>query len=221
MSPTDPHLHHADAPDETESLWGRLLTMAVTALAAGLMAIILVYKVRVMLSQQRWDMLGLVAFYTLLITLFIIRKPTQLSLASFPHWLVALGGTLTPLALQTTTVSVGLLKWLGHGVEIIGVIASVWSLATLGRGFGIVAAERSIKTHGVYRWVRHPLYASEYCWMWGLLLQHFSWVNVGVAVVALLFQIARMNDEERLLSNNPTYASYLATVRWRLLPGIY
>lgn len=75
--------------------------------------------------------------------------------------------------------------------------------------------------HGVYRWVRHPLYASL---MW-LSLGWAAWWASGVTLLAggalavFLDRKAR-HEELRLRAHFPEYAEYARQVR-RFLPGIY
>jgi protein-S-isoprenylcysteine O-methyltransferase Ste14 len=166
--------------------------------------------------------LGLALFYTVLFTLLLIRKPTQQEHGSSAHTLIAVAGTFLPFALGKGTVS--LPQWLlvgSYGLEAVGMVGSIVAISVLGRGFGIFAANRVIKTHGLYRWVRHPLYAGEALWFLSIVIQHLSPWNVGLFAVQMACQVLRMRTEEALLGQDPTYAAYLTQVRYRLIPGIF
>lgn len=75
--------------------------------------------------------------------------------------------------------------------------------------------------HGIYRWVRHPLYASL---MWLALGWAAWWASAtallaGAALAVFLDRKAR-HEETRLRAQFPEYSEYARQVR-RFLPGIY
>lgn len=90
----------------------------------------------------------------------------------------------------------------------------------LGRSFGIVAANRGVKHHGVYRWVRHPMYAGYILNQLGFLLAFFSLGNVLIYAVAWTCFWLRAVEEEKFLRKDPAYCEYAGNVRYRLIPGI-
>ncbi|HKY20091.1 MAG TPA: methyltransferase [Vicinamibacterales bacterium] len=101
--------------------------------------------------------------------------------------------------------------------------AIVWTgLFSLGRSFAFLPAHRGkVAQRGLYRIVRHPLYAG-YLWM------HLSWVlaypiwwNLILWMLIEGSQVIRLHYEEKVLSSDPAYRSYQQRVRWRLLPGLY
>jgi len=54
----------------------------------------------------------------------------------------------------------GALFLFGETLALIGVLLSTWGIIDLGRRFGISPAKRGEVCHsGVYRWIRHPMYA--------------------------------------------------------------
>jgi len=120
-------------------------------------------------------------------------------------------GHLPALAPEVLTVA---LSAAGLGVVIAGKM-------TLGRSFGLMPANRGVVCAGVYRIVRHPIYA-------GYLVTHgaFLMANPGVwNVLALVAAdgalLARAVCEERTLARDVKYREYQQTVRWRVLPGLF
>ena len=91
----------------------------------------------------------------------------------------------------------------------------------LGKGFGIIAALREVKTKGPYQIVRHPLYASEILLMLPIVMQNQSWLNMLLFAVIVSCQIARIYEEERVLSLDDSYVQYKQLVPYRLIPGIF
>jgi protein-S-isoprenylcysteine O-methyltransferase Ste14 len=109
----------------------------------------------------------------------------------------------------------------GVAAQGIGNVLALAGICDLGRSFGIVAAHRGIKTSGLYRYLRHPIYAAYLLAFGGFVLAHPSVRNSVVLLVWVFIQIARIRAEERLLSADPQYAAYAQRVRDRLIPGIW
>ncbi len=88
--------------------------------------------------------------------------------------LLAWGGTLLPLAMQPNGSSPNAI---GSLLVLMGVVLATGAVLSLGRSFGIEAANRGIQTHGLYRFVRHPIYAAYLPLMGGYLVAYPSWWN--------------------------------------------
>jgi len=104
---------------------------------------------------------------------------------------------------------------------VLGCLLQIGGLLSLNRSFGLVAARREIKTGGLYRVVRHPLYASYLLGFTGYTLSNSSWRNLAVAMIVMLLLLARIVREERLLQQDATYRAYMRQVKYRLLPLIF
>ena len=77
-------------------------------------------------------------------------------------------------------------------------------------------------TSGIFRWVRHPMYASLLALAWGTFLKNPSAPGVllvAVASVALLFTAWR-DEAECIAYFGPAYADYMKR-SWRFVPGVY
>ena len=156
----------------------------------------------------------LVVFFT------VIRRPATQVEQSMGGRIVALVGTLGPLAFRPAELT--LLPDAASAVIIlIGVALAVATLGALGRNFGIVAAHRGISETGTYALVRHPLYASYFFMHLGFVLANASTWNVCIWVMADGAQIARTLYEERVLRTDTAYCAYVERVRWRLIPGVF
>ena len=110
---------------------------------------------------------------------------------------------------------------LGGVLVIISACASLASLLSLGRSFGIRPALRHLQTHGAYRVVRHPMYLSYLISDIGYTMQEW---NVGAILIVLAGWISllyRIHAEERVLSQDTGWPAYVATVPYRLLPGVW
>src|SRR5581483_11096310 len=110
---------------------------------------------------------------------------------------------------------------LSAGLALVGILITLWSLATLGRCFGLFPEARGLVTRGPYRIVRHPVYVGELISGFGLLLPIVSVWTVLVFVAFVCLQLWRTRNEERALQVVfPEYAAYRARTA-RIVPGIF
>jgi len=98
---------------------------------------------------------------------------------------------------------------------------SLFSLLTLGRLFGVRPALRGLATKGPYAFVRHPMYLSYIVSDVGYNLQEWNWGTALIVIVGWASLIYRIHAEEKMLSHDAGWSRYAASVRYRLLPGIW
>lgn len=166
---------------------------------------------------------GVLIFYAFMLTLFFTRRSAQSESTRLPHRIIAFCASLLSLLLQPVShhpfpwiVIIALALW---GI---GAAGSIVAIACLGRGFGIIAACRDVKTHGLYRWIRHPLYAFELVWFFSLVLVQLSWFNLALFAALAGCQILRLLEEERILTaTSDDYRQYCERIQYRLFPGIF
>jgi protein-S-isoprenylcysteine O-methyltransferase Ste14 len=101
-----------------------------------------------------------------------------------------------------------------------GVALSILAKLSLRRSFGLVAANRGIKSGGLYRFVRHPMYMAYMVNHIGYLMLYLSPWNVAIYALAWILLWMRTDEEEKLLRADPAYREYAAKVRSRLIPGL-
>jgi hypothetical protein len=77
---------------------------------------------------------------------------------------------------------------------------------SLNRSSGLLPAHRGVKSDGLYRWIRHPLYSTYLLAHVGYLASNLSWANFLVVVTGAAFQVVRILQEERLLLQYPECA---------------
>lgn len=150
--------------------------------------------------------------------LFLFRSMPKVVSMDPLDWLVAGGGTFAPFLLRPTNLPL----WIHGDIIVVGaVIIQIIALLSLNRSFAIVAANRSIKTLGAYRIVRHPMYASYIFLFLGYFLLNASLMNAGLIILAWVFMGLRLIREEKLLSEDAQYQEYKKQVKWRLIPLVY
>lgn len=155
----------------------------------------------------------------LVVLFLIIRRPTE-SISRRPlDWVVAFAGTFAPLLVIKTATP----QWIVAGAALMsfGLVIHVFAKLSLRRSFGLVAANRGVKSDGAYRYVRHPMYLGYILSHAGFLcLAPHAW-NFAVYAVAWTCIVFRILAEERVLGADAAYQAYAARVRWRLLPGLF
>jgi protein-S-isoprenylcysteine O-methyltransferase Ste14 len=152
-------------------------------------------------------------------SLFLVRRrPTAVSSRRLA-WLAAPIGSFGMLLARPHGGGVAPMAW--EAVQLVGLAVALMSLSTLGRSFGIVAANRGVKTRGLYSLVRHPAYAGYLIAYTGYVAENPSFRNVALLCVSTAFQLVRIREEERVLVHDVAYAQYRSQVRYRLVPLVY
>ena len=162
--------------------------------------------------------LGATALELLIATLFIVRRSPWVVSRSPLAWGAAAIGTFGMLAARPAYHPLGHLELLYGGMQVVGALFAASAVLSLGRSFGIVAANRGIRTGGPYRLVRHPLYSAYILTETGYLLENPSLRNWCLFGVVMVFQAVRIVEEERTLAGDPAYREYCLRVRSRVLP---
>ncbi len=170
-------------------------------------------------SPSNWYPVLLLLSEGLVVLLLLIRRPTDRISTRGVDWALAVGGTFVVLLVGQGGPP--LHGPLGAMLMLIGLVIHVGAKLSLLRSFGVVAANRGVKAGGLYRLVRHPMYAGYMLTHAGFLLVAPSLWNLAVYAVAWAFLIARIYAEEKVLSEDPAYRALKDRVRYRLLPGLF
>ena len=153
--------------------------------------------------------------------IFAIRQPARYTTKRPLEILVTLLSLIYFLAFDVEPTSSAVLGLLGGVVTAIGSLMTIISIQCLGRSFAVLPSLRDIRTSGVYRFVRHPIYLSYIVAALGTLMRHPSLYNSSVLLAGVVLMMCRIRFEERLLAPDETYRNYMAAVRYRLIPGLY
>ena len=100
-------------------------------------------------------------------------------------------------------------------------VFSVFCLLALGKHFGVRPALRGLVTRGPYRVVRHPLYLSYVIAAIGFNLQMWNLTTLVLVLLGWVAMVYRIVAEERILSRDPMWPSYVALVRYCLIPRVW
>jgi protein-S-isoprenylcysteine O-methyltransferase Ste14 len=153
--------------------------------------------------------------------LFIVRRPPEQTSRRAIAWLAAPVGTFAMLLARPVAEPHAGPALALELVQLCGVVVAFAGLGMLGRSFGLVAANRGVKTSGLYRLVRHPVYAGYFLSDCGYVLENPSLRNVALLAATIIGQLVRIGEEERLLTADRTYRDYCSRVRYRLIPYLY
>ncbi len=157
-----------------------------------------------------------------LVVLFVLTRRPACELSQRPaEWCLALAATILPLGVQSGGDWNVVPPLIGGLIAVLGIIIQFSAKLSLGRSFGCVPALRGLKTCGPYRYVRHPIYAGYLLTHLGFLAMNPSGWNLAVYLGCYAAQIPRLLAEERMLNRDARYADYQATVRYRLIPGLF
>jgi hypothetical protein len=156
-----------------------------------------------------------------LVVIFLSRRRSTATSTRPYDWMTATLGGWLPLATRPVGEGIGLATVFGSLLQVAGLSLTIVAFLTIGRSFGVVAANRGLKVHGPYRFVRHPIYVSHTVTQVGFLVANYHPLNLTLLAVVWICQLLRIRAEERVLTETADYTAYRQRVRWRLIPGIY
>ena len=158
---------------------------------------------------------------TMMVVLVLFRKGAKNLSLRPTDWALAFSATCLSLLARPCPGSPHAWDSIAVVLTIAGLATQLYSKLTLGRRFGLVAANRGICSSGPYRLVRHPIYMGYVMLHLGFFLLNPSFWNFSVFVILYTIKIPRILAEERLLGQDPDYRIYMSKVRSRLIPGLF
>ena len=158
---------------------------------------------------------------TSVVIFVLLRRPTEQISMRLGDWLLAATATYAPLLIMPAPNAWEALIPLAVALVLFGNVVQIAAKLFLRRSFGIAPANRGIKKDGMYRFVRHPMYAGYLFVHIGIFLLMPSVINFVIYALGWWAQILRLLAEERLLSQDPAYREYMQQTRWRLVPGLF
>lgn len=155
------------------------------------------------------------------LTVILIRRPHQSIDTNLFNQIIALVAFFSGLAFMGQPPTGGQIALtISEGITCCALVFSALCLATLGRSFGILIALRKVQTGGVYRLVRHPMYAGDILLRVGYIVSHFNWLTSILFVLSSACYIYRAFLEERFLRRTPEYQEYMRIVKYRFIPFV-
>lgn len=203
----------------THILGSRAVNVLATTALACIWLLFSVAHWRAFQASGDWSYLLFVASETLVALLFVLRSEPAAVSHSPIDWALAIASTGAPFLFIPASEQA--LLPAARVLMVAAIIIQIAGLLSLNRSFGLVAARRVIKTSGMYRVIRHPLYASYLLGYAGYVLSNTSVGNILACLAAAALLIARLYREERFLSRDSDYVLYMRRVKYRVLPLVY
>jgi protein-S-isoprenylcysteine O-methyltransferase Ste14 len=118
----------------------------------------------------------------------------------------------------TPVVFIGdVLVVVGLGLAMLVVVQNNYAAANI-----TVEADQTVVSTGLYGLVRHPMYSGSLIMLVGTSLALGSyWGLVGAAVMAMLFAVRIVDEEEALTDQLSGYREYTEKVHSRLVPHVW
>jgi protein-S-isoprenylcysteine O-methyltransferase Ste14 len=117
-------------------------------------------------------------------------------------------------------------RWIGVGLGVIAIPLVVWVMRSIGSNISetvLTKETHALVTHGPYRWIRHPLYATGLVLLVGATPIASSWL-IGVltvaAAAAIRFVVIPMEEEALIEKFGEAYREYMRR-SGRLVPGVW
>jgi protein-S-isoprenylcysteine O-methyltransferase Ste14 len=134
---------------------------------------------------------------------------------------VAIGGTfITYLYTDQAKPIYSFIVPTAYVVMIVTAFLSTVCVINLGRSFGLVPANRGVKTELLYGIVRHPLYLLYTVYDIAVISLAFSAHNCCICILHALFSFLRAKREEKILMQDEAYREYVSKTRYMFLPGV-
>lgn len=154
----------------------------------------------------------------LLDSYFTVMRRYAHDISTSPYdWLIGFAGTYLVMFYESID---GRDHIVPQVIQLAGMVMQILALCSLNTSFGTVAANRGVKTQGLYRFVRHPLYSAYVVSYLGFVINHPSGWNLALYAAQFVFFLLRAKAEERLLLRSEEYRAYSSQVRWRLIPFV-
>jgi protein-S-isoprenylcysteine O-methyltransferase Ste14 len=165
--------------------------------------------------------LWLLVSESLVVVLTVLRRRARIVDRSAVAAIVTTVSLVGPALLRTAESSGIVPDVFTAFVSSVGLLIVIAGKLTLGRSFGIAAANRGVVIAGPYTIVRHPIYAGYVLTHIAFACAHATLWNVAILVVTDAALVLRALHEERLLAKDGSYQTYCARVGWHLVPGVF
>lgn len=118
----------------------------------------------------------------------------------------------------------GTLRLVGAGIFVVGLATAMSARVQLGRNWADLEdarllPEQSVVEHGIYRYIRHPIYTGDLLLLVGLQLGLNSWLVLAVGLLTVVVVRRTLAEEALLARQLPGYRTYCARTK-RFIPFV-
>jgi protein-S-isoprenylcysteine O-methyltransferase Ste14 len=115
-------------------------------------------------------------------------------------WFSIIGYLIYPPLLAWSKVGLpDWIRWVGVGIGFICAFFIYWLFSSIGSNISPTVEtrkEHKLVTHGIYRWVRHPLYSVGTLLFLSFAMMADSWFIAAMAILAFILLAIRLPNEE-------------------------
>ncbi len=127
----------------------------------------------------------------------------SLRFAGLCLWIATLGYLLFPASFRWASMPLPeSARWVGVVAGSLCSLLMYWTLSSLGKNLTdtvVTREEASLVTHGPYRWVRHPFYATAALLMASVTVLTANWLIGATSLIVLSLLAVRTPQEEAML----------------------
>ncbi len=127
----------------------------------------------------------------------------SLRFAGLCLWIATLGYLLFPASFRWASMPLPeSARWVGVVAGSLCSLLMYWTLSSLGKNLTdtvVTREEASLVTHGPYRWVRHPFYATAALLMASVTVLTANWLIGMTSLIVLSLLAVRTPQEEAML----------------------
>jgi len=154
------------------------------------------------------------------------RRPVRIKLVKGVKIAILIGviaQTMTPDVLPITS-SPFAMRLAGVLIYTAGLVIAMLGRVQLGSNWSDIEAaraprERDVVSHGLYRYIRHPIYVGDLTLLAGLELSLNSWLALAVGLLAPSVLWMAVREERMLAASLPGYKAYCAQTK-RFIPFV-
>jgi hypothetical protein len=170
---------------------------------------------------HRMTSLLLLASESMVVVLMVFRRPTGIVDRSAIARVAALASIIGPPLLRAGGGGGLVPDAVTASVSAAGLVLVIAGKLSLGRSFGIVAANRGVVASGPYLLVRHPIYVGYLITYVAFSVANPTAMNLAIVLMIDASLVVRALIEERTLVNDERYRTYCNRVAWHFLPGVF
>ena len=219
MNDTPPEPPKAPHPDNQLPILKQIEHVASNLALALLFTIFFFQFLNDFLEHEKFSSLLFLIKESFLVLFFLTRMVPEKTSYKPYDWLIALAGTwagLLFIPVESTGDNIFLFS-----LQCFGILIAITGIACLNRSFGIVPALRGVKTGGLYKYIRHPVYLGYLISFTAITLQNPHIWNVTVLIGIAILDVLRIFSEEKFMGQDEEYQAYMARTKYRLLPYIW
>jgi protein-S-isoprenylcysteine O-methyltransferase Ste14 len=174
-------------------------------------------------AGELWDVVELtfLGHMVILLALIVIRTRHVGIDRNYFHQAIAVVAFFSGLAFVGPKTAEPALVVSARAVALVALVLGILTQLNLGRSFGILIAQRKIKTRWLYGVIRHPMYFTDVLFKVGMLLKMPGWINLAVFLLSVACYVYRALLEEKFLSQSEEYREYMKRVKYRFIPGVF